>query len=150
LIPLAGVSFIFGANGLGFISCFWAILQWKRPKVQSSLPLENFFESLTTAIRYVRYTPGIKFFWPGSAIFSFLSLLFPSLMPVVGLKELHLKASHLGYLFTSNGRRLSISGAFIIPWARARYSPQRINDHRESGVVVKFCLMAFVHRPYVF
>src|SRR6516162_10992552 len=52
LLPLAGVSFIFGANGLGFILMFLAILQWKRPKVQSSLPLENFFESLTTAIRY--------------------------------------------------------------------------------------------------
>jgi MFS family permease len=34
-----------------------AILQWKRVRVQSNLPLENFFESLTTAIRYVRYTP---------------------------------------------------------------------------------------------
>ena len=42
LLPLAGVSFIFGANGLGFILMFLAILQWKRPKAQSSLPLENF------------------------------------------------------------------------------------------------------------
>jgi hypothetical protein len=53
LLPLAGVSFIFGANGLGFLLMFLALLQWKRVKVQSSLPLENFFESLTTAIRYV-------------------------------------------------------------------------------------------------
>jgi myo-inositol 2-dehydrogenase / D-chiro-inositol 1-dehydrogenase len=30
-------------------------LQWKRVKVRSSLPLENFFESLTTATRYVRH-----------------------------------------------------------------------------------------------
>jgi Transmembrane secretion effector len=52
LLPLAGVSFIFGANGLGFLLMFLAILQWKRVKMQSSLPLENFFESLTTAIRY--------------------------------------------------------------------------------------------------
>ena len=47
----AGVSFIFGANGLGFLLMFLAMLQWKRVKMQSSLPLENFFESLTTAIR---------------------------------------------------------------------------------------------------
>jgi hypothetical protein len=60
LIPLAGVSFIFGANGLGFLLMFLAFLQWKRVRTQSNLPLENFFESLTTAIRYVRYTPGIK------------------------------------------------------------------------------------------
>jgi MFS family permease len=60
LLPLAGVAFIFGANGIGFILMFLAILQWKRPKAQSTLPLENFFESFATAIRYVRYTPGIR------------------------------------------------------------------------------------------
>src|SRR5260221_7889037 len=30
LIPLAGVSFIFGANALRFLLIFLAILQWKR------------------------------------------------------------------------------------------------------------------------
>jgi Transmembrane secretion effector len=44
---------------------------FQRVKVQSSLPLENFFESLTTAIRYVRYTPGIKILLARHAIFSF-------------------------------------------------------------------------------
>src|SRR4029077_4333244 len=60
LIPLVGVSFIFGSIGVGFLLIFLAFLQWKRVRSQSTLPLENFFESLTTAIRYVRYTPGIK------------------------------------------------------------------------------------------
>jgi len=75
LLPLAGVSFIFGANGLGFILMFLAFLQWKRVKVQSSLPLENFFESLTTAIRYVRYSPGVKILLARHALFRSLLLL---------------------------------------------------------------------------
>ena len=83
LLPLAGVSFIFGANGLGFLLMFLALLQWKRVKVQSSLPLENFFESLTTAIRYVRYTPGIKILLARHAIFSFFISIIPSLMPAI-------------------------------------------------------------------
>jgi MFS family permease len=45
LIPLAGASFIFGVNGLGFLFMFLAFLQWKRVRAQSNLPLENFFES---------------------------------------------------------------------------------------------------------
>ena len=150
LLPFAGVSFIFGANGLGFLLMFLAILQWKRVKVQSSLPLENFFESLTTAIRYVRYTPGIKILLARHALFSFFISIIPSLMPVVGLKELHLKASHLGYLFTSMAVGSVISGAFIIPWARAKYSPQRITTFANLVLLLNFCLMAFVHRPYVF
>ena len=150
LLPLAGVSFIFGANGLGFILMFLAVLQWKRPKVQSALPIENFFESLTTAIRYVRYSPGIKILLVRHALFSFFISIIPSLMPVVGLTELHLEASHLGYLFTSMAVGSVISGAFIIPWARARYSPQRITSFANLVLLFTCCLMALVHRPFVF
>ncbi len=150
LIPLAGVSFIFGANALGFLLMFLAILQWKRVQTPSNLPLENFFESLTTAIRYVRYTPGIKVLLARHALFSFFIAIIPALMPVVGLKELHLEASHLGFLFTSMAVGSVISGAFIIPWARARYSPQRITTFANLVLLLNCCLMVLVHRPFVF
>jgi hypothetical protein len=71
-------------------------------------------------------------------------------MPVVGLKELHLEASHLGFLFTSMAVGSVISGAFIIPWARAKYSPQRITTAANLVLLLNCCLMAFVHRPGVF
>ena len=45
--------------------------------------------------------------------------IIPSLMPVVGLKELRLQASELGYLFTAMAVGSVVSGSFIIPWARA-------------------------------
>src|SRR3984893_4440416 len=77
LLPLAGASFIFGFNGLGFLLMFLAILQWKRVLVQSTLPLENFFESLTTAIRYVRYSPGIKILLARHTLFSFFISIIP-------------------------------------------------------------------------
>jgi MFS family permease len=150
LLPLAGVSFIFGANGLGFLLMFLAILQWKRAKSQSSLPLENFFESLTTAIRYVRYSPGIKILLVRHALFSFFISIIPSLIPVIGLTELHLPASHLGFLFTSMAVGSVLSGAFIIPWARARYSPQRITTFADLVLVLDCCLMVLVHQPYMF
>jgi MFS family permease len=150
LLPLAGVSFIFGANGLGFLFMFLAILQWKRVKVQSSLPLENFFESLTTAIRYVRYTPGIRILLARHVLFSFFISIIPSLMPVLGLRELRLQASELGYLFTAMAVGSVISGSFIIPRARARYSPQHITTFADLVLLLTFCLMVLVHRPFVF
>src|SRR6476646_296927 len=83
-------------------------------------------------------------------LFSFFISVIPSLMPVVGLKELHLKASHLGYLFTSMAVGSVISSAFIVPWARTRYSPQRITTFANLVLILDCCLMAFVHRPGVF
>jgi MFS family permease len=125
LIPLIGVSFIFGANGAGFLLMFLAVLQWKRVRAQSNLPLETFFESLTTAIRYVRYTAGIKILLARHALFSFFISIIPALMPVVGLKVLHLRSFQLGYLFTAMASGSVLSGPFL-PWARARYSPEQI------------------------
>jgi len=43
-----------------------------------------------------------------------------------------------------------LSGAFIIPWARARYSPQRITTFANLALLLNFCLMVLVHRPFVF
>ena len=43
-----------------------------------------------------------------------------------------------------------ISGAFVIPWARARYSPQRITTFANIVLLLDCALMAFIHRPFVF
>jgi MFS family permease len=150
LIPLIGVSFIFGATGMGFLLMFLAILQWKRVRAQSNLPLETFFESVTTAIRYVRHTAGIKILLVRHALFSFFISIIPALMPVVGLKELHLEASNLGYLFTAMAAGSVLSGAFAIPWARARYSPEQITTRANLLLLLDFILMVLVHQPYVF
>jgi MFS family permease len=150
LIPLIGVSFIFGANGAGFLLMFLAILQWKRMEAQSKLPLENLVESFTTAIRYVRYTRGIKILLARHALFSFFISTIPALMPVVGLRELHLEASRLGFLFTAMAVGSVVSGALIIPWARARYSPEQITRAANLVLMLDSILMVIVHRPYLF
>jgi MFS family permease len=150
LIPLLGASFIFGFNGMGFLLMFLVILAWPQTRTQSNLPLENFFESLTTAIRYVRYTAGIRILLARHVLFSFFISIIPALMPVVGLKELHLKASDLGYLFTSMAVGSVLSSAFIIPQARAKYLPQQITTFAHLLLIIACCLMALVHRPYMF
>jgi MFS family permease len=150
LISVLGASFIFGANGVGFFLMFLVILAWQRVRRQSNLPLENFFESLTTAIRYVRYTSGIRILLARHTLFSFFISIIPALMPVVGLKELHLKASHLGFLFTSMAVGSVLSSAFIIPRARAKFSPQQITTFAHLLLIFACCLMALVHRPYMF
>jgi MFS family permease len=150
LISLAGVSVIFGANGVGFLLMLLAVLQWKRVRPQSNLPLETFFESLTTAIRYVRYTVGIKILLARQALFSFFISIIPALMPVVGLKVLHLEASNLGYLFTAMASGSVLSGAFALPWARARYSPEQITAGANLVLLLDLILMMIVHQPYVF
>jgi hypothetical protein len=105
---------------------------------------------LTTAIRYVRYAAGIKILLARHALFSFFISIIPALMPVVGLKTLHLEASNLGYLFTVMAAGSVWSGAFAIPWARAKYSPEQITTGANLVLVLVCILMVLVHQPYVF
>ena len=150
LIPLIGPNALFAFNGLGFILIFIAVLQWKRAKRQSRLPLESFFESFITAIRYVRYTPGIKIILVRSAIFSFFISIIAALMPVVGLQELHLEPANLGFLFTSMAIGSVVASIFILPWARSRYAPQRLTTYANASLIVVCVLMATIRWTKIF
>jgi MFS family permease len=150
LIPIVGASFLFGCNGVGFLLVLVAILLWRRARPQSELPLESFFESFITAIRYVRYTPGIRIILARSALFSFFISIISALMPVVGLEELHLEPANLGFLFTSMAIGSVIASIFLIPWARSRFSPQRLTTYANASLIVVCLLMATVRWTKMF
>jgi Transmembrane secretion effector len=96
IIPLVGANTVFAGNAICFLLVIFAVAQLPRAKPMSNLPLENFTESFLTAIRYVRYAQGIQVVLARNVIFSFFISVIPALLPVVGLKELHLSPSSLG------------------------------------------------------
>jgi hypothetical protein len=112
--------------------------------------LERFFESFTTAIRYVRYAPGLQVVLARNALFALFISVIPALMPVVGLKALHLNPSQLGLLFTSMGVGSVAGAVFIIPWLRARYSPNTLVVSANLVVVLVYVLMALVRQQELF
>ena len=56
-------------------------------------------------------------------LFALFISVIPALMPVVGLKVLHLSSSNLDLLFTSMGAGSVVGAVCIIPWLRTRCSP---------------------------
>src|SRR5271165_2910110 len=150
LIPLIGANFVFAVNAACFLVVILAILQWKRATTQSKLPLERFFESFVTAIRYVRYAPGLQIVLARTVLFALFISVIPALMPVVGLKVLHLSPSNLGFLFTSMGAGSVAGAAFIIPWLRARYSSNTLIGLANLLVVLVYVLMAVVRQRELF
>jgi MFS family permease len=121
LLVFVGANTVFALNALCLLMVLISIASWK-PKV-SRLPLESYFESVISAIRYVRYSHSIRIILIRNAIFSFFIAIIPALLPAVGLKELHLSPSNLGLLFASMGIGSVLAAVFILPWARAHFSP---------------------------
>ena len=139
-MSLSGPGSAFAANSAGFLLLLLAISRWKRPEREAKTAPEDFFATIETAIRYVRYTPGIKVILARIGLFSFFISIIPALMPVVGLKELHLDASQLGYLFTAMATGSVTAAVCIMPLARARLSPNRLTFYANILLILDLVL----------
>src|SRR5271165_1485677 len=150
LVPLAGANFVFALNAACFLLVVVATRQWKQPTLPARLPSESFFESFGTIIRYARNAPGFQVVLARNFLFALFISVIPALMPVVGLKELHLSPSNLGLLFTSMGAGSVVGAVFIIPWLRARLSPDCLTLLANLLLVFVYVLMAFVRQSEIF
>jgi MFS family permease len=150
LLPLVGANWLFTINAVCFLVVIFAILQWKRREKASKLPLESFFESFFTAIRYVRYAPGIQIVLARNVLFAFFISLIPALIPVVGLKELKLTAAGCGILFSSMGAGSVLGAVFVVPWVRKHFSPNTLTVIANFVVAAVYLLMALVRDQTIF
>src|SRR6266436_8816633 len=150
LVPLAGANFVFALNAACFLLVVLATLQWKQPSLPAKLPSENFFESFGTVIHHVRYAPGFQVVLARNFVFVLFISVIPALIPVVGLKVLHLSSSNLGLLFTSMGAGSVVGAVFVIPWLRTRFSPNSVSLSANLLLVLAYALMALVRQPQAF
>lgn len=150
LLPLVGANSVFALNACCFLVLIIAVAQLKRKKAPANLPLENFFESFLTAIRYVRYAPGIRVVLARNLLFAFFISIIPALLPIVGLKQLHLDPSNLGLVYTCMGIGSVFTAVTVLPWARAKFSSNAITLIANALVGIVFLMMALVRSPQLF
>jgi Na+/melibiose symporter-like transporter len=150
LVPLAGANFVFCLNAACFLLVILAVRQWKQPSAPAKLPSERFSESFGTVIRYARNAPGFQVALARNLLFALFISVVPALMPVVGLKVLHLSSSNLGLLFTSMGAGSVVGAVFIIPWIRARFSSDCLASLANLLLALVYAFMAFVRQTELF
>src|ERR1700752_1799743 len=145
-----GSTLVFTINSVCFLIVIVAIIRWKRVQRQSRMPLEKFFESFASAIRYVRYAPGIQVVLARNVLFALFISVIPALLPVIGLKKVMMNSSDLGLLFTSMGVGSVLGAIVLIPRARARFSPNTLTILASVLLAVVFVLMAIVRQTPLF
>jgi MFS family permease len=146
----SGANLVFAMNAVGFLVVIAALTQWKSAEKQSKASLENFFESFASAIRYVRYAPGIQVVLARNVLFALFISVIPALLPVIGLKKVLMNSSDLGMLFTSMGVGSVLGAIVLIPRARARFSPNTLTILASVLLAVVFVLMAVVRQTPLF
>lgn len=150
LVPLIGANYVFLVNATCFLVVIFAILRWENTTVQSGVPLESFFGSFVTAIRYVRYATGLQIVLMRNALFALCISIIPALMPVVSLRVLYLSPSSLGLLLTTMSAGSVIGAVVVLPWLRARYRPDTVTRAANVLVLLVYVLMALIRRTELF
>jgi MFS family permease len=145
-----GANPVFGMNAACFLLVIAAVTQWKRVEKQANAPLENFFESFVSAIRYVRYAPGIQVVLARNVLFALFISVIPALLPVIALKKVLMNSANLGLLFTSMGIGSVLCAIVLIPRARARFSPNTLTILASVLLAVVFVLMAVIREIPLF
>ena len=150
MVPFAGANFVFALNATCFLLVVQAVRQWKQPSAPAKVSSESLFESFGTIVHYVRYAPCFQAVLVRNFLFALFISGIPALLPVIGLKVLHLTSSNLGLLFTSMGAGSVVSAMLIIPRLRARLSPDRVTLLANLLLVLVYVLLALVRQTELF
>jgi MFS family permease len=149
LIPLVGTGAVFALNAVAFVLVLLAVFAWKRKRVVVDAPLESFLDSLTGAVRYMQYAPGVRIVLVRNLIFGVLIGAIPALLPVVGLKVLHLSAVDLGLVFACMGFGSLAGAVLLLEPARKRLKPNQMTILAGGILAVAYALMATVRHPRI-
>ena len=85
-----------------------------------------------------------------NALFAFFIALIPSLIPVIGLKEVELNALGCGLMFSAIGVGSVFAAVLLLGWAQTHFSPNVLTISANLLLGIVFLLMAFVRDKTLF
>ena len=124
IIAAVGVATAFLLDALSFLGVIFVIFTWKRPARKTKLPVETLSEASWAAIRYVRYSPGIRTLLARSGVVIFFASSFWALLPTVA-KELSKSALAYGLLLGFFGVG-AVLGAIVLQRAKSKLSTEAV------------------------
>ena len=118
VVAAIGVGAAFAFNAFSFLGVIAVIAKWKRPARTSTLPVETFLGATAAAIRYVRYSPGIRRLLLRSAVLIFFTSSFWALLPTAA-RELSKSPIAYGFLLGFFGLG-AVLGAVVLQRTRSK------------------------------
>ena len=142
IVAAVGVGAAFAFNAFSFLGVIAVIARWKRPTRKSTLPSETFRGATSAAVRYVRYSPGIRTLLLRSAVLIFFTSSFWALLPMAA-KEISKDPITYGFLLGFFGLG-AVLGAMVLQRIRARVSSETLLSFATAtfaGIVLNVALL---------
>ncbi len=147
VVAAVGVGAAFAFNAFAFLGVIAVIAKWKRPVRKSTLPLETFRGATAAAIRYVRYSPGIRTLLLRSAVLIFFTSSFWALLPTAA-KEISNNPITYGFLLGFFGLG-AVLGAVVLQRTRSRISSETLLTLATTTFAGVILCVALLRSPVV-
>jgi len=142
IVAAVGVGAAFSFNAVSFLGVIVVIARWKRPARMSTLPLETFRGATSAAIRYVRYSPGIRTLLLRSAVLIFFTSSFWALLPTAA-RDISRNPITYGFLLGFFGLG-AVAGAMVLQRTRSIVSSETLLSVATAtfaGVILSLALL---------
>jgi MFS family permease len=147
IVAAVGVGAAFSFNALSFLGVIAVIARWKRPARKSTLPLETFQGATSAAIRYVRYSPGIRTLLLRSAVLIFFTSSFWALLPTAA-KDISENPITYGFLLGFFGLG-AVAGAMVLQRTRSKISSETLLSAATATFAGVILSMALLRSPVI-
>jgi len=147
IVAAVGVGAAFAFNALSFLGVIAVIAKWKRPARKSTLPVETFRGATSAAIRYVRYSPGIRRLLLRSAVLILFTSSFWALLPTAA-RELSKSPIAYGFLLGFFGLG-AVLGAIVLQRTRSRLSTETLLNIATATFATIILSVALLRSPVI-
>jgi MFS family permease len=151
LIPALGTSIVFGLAAAGFVLLAWSVRSPRYPTIHPAVEERKGWPAMLQELGEVVVSErSIQVIITRNILFSLFIAVIPTLLPVVGLKVLHLNSTSLGLLFTSLGIGSVVGGFWIVPVVKARLTANGVTILASVMLGLTYFLMGCIRKPPAF
>jgi len=147
IVASVGVGAAFAFNTFSFLGVIAVIKRWRRPVRKSILPAETFRGATSAAIRYVRYSPGIRRLLLRSSVLIFFTSSFWALLPTAA-RELSKSPIAYGFLLGSFGFG-AVLGAMVLQRTRSKLSTETLLSYATAIFAAIVLSLALLRTPAI-
>jgi MFS family permease len=147
IVAAVGVTAAFSFNAFSFLGVIAVIALWKRPARKSTLPVETFRGAIFAAVRYVRYSPGIRTLLLRSAVLIFFTSSFWALLPTAA-KDISKSPITYGLLLGFFGLG-AVLGAVVLQRTRSKVSSETLLSAATATFAGIILSMALLRSPLI-
>ena len=151
LIPALGTTVVFGLAAAGFLLLAWTVrASGPHGSFSAAEGRKTWRALIRELIDVISSQRSVQVVIARSVLFSLFISVIPTLLPVVGLKVLHLDSTSLGLLFTSLGIGAVVGGFWIVPIAKVRLTANGVTIFASVMLGLTYFLMGCVRHPWLF